>query len=325
MGSFKKVAAWTGAIVFLVVAAAVTNFFLKYPDVGPPPSLTVERTPERIARGKYLAHNVSNCIDCHSVRDFSRFAGPIVDGSEGKGGEVFDENFGVPGTLYARNITPAGIGSWTDGELFRTLTSGVNREGKALFPLMPYPRFNTMTDEDLYSIIAYIRTLPAAPNEVPERSLNFPLNLIVRTIPARHVPQLSPDRNNPVAYGKYLVNAASCAECHTPREKGEPIKGLDFAGGSEFRFPSATIRSANITPDVETGIGTWTKEMFILRFKEYDGPEAMKIDTASMKRQTIMPWTKFAGMTEEDLGAVYEYLRTLIPVPHRVEVYTPTK
>jgi hypothetical protein len=87
-------------------------------------------------------------------------------GTEGKSGEVFDETIGIPGKLFAKNSTPAGIGTMTDGEFFRELTSGMDRKGKVLFPLMPYQHFNEMPEEDLYSIISYIRSLPAIDNTV---------------------------------------------------------------------------------------------------------------------------------------------------------------
>jgi mono/diheme cytochrome c family protein len=130
-------------------------------------------------------------------------------------------------------------------------------------------------------------------------------------------------RPDSVAYGRYLVTAASCGDCHTMMEKGTPVEGMAFAGGMEFHLPAGVVRTANITPDEETGIGSWPREMFIARFKEYAGPEATIIDTAAMKRQTVMPWTQYAGMTEQDLGAIYAYLRTRIPVKHLVETYTP--
>src|SRR5690606_41947964 len=87
-------------------------------------------------------------IYCHSPRDWSRFSGPITPGTLGMGGDRFDQTVGMPGVFYARNITPAGIGRYTDGELFRVITSGVTKEGHAIFPLMPYPYYGKMDPED---------------------------------------------------------------------------------------------------------------------------------------------------------------------------------
>ena len=325
MNSLHRLIIYTGIAIILLIGCGLSYFFLKYPEVDPPPSLNIERTSERLARGKYLANSICGCIDCHSERDWKYFAAPIVPGTEGKGGEVFDEHFGLPGTLYAKNITPAGIGSLTDGQLFRMLTSGIDRDGKVLFPLMPYPRFNELTDEDLYSIIAYLRTLPPIENTVPPSKINFPVNYLIRMAPAKHLSHPDPKSSGLYEYGKYLVNAAACADCHTPQSKGTPIEGMDFAGGMEFHMPMGIIRSANITPDVETGIGSWTKEIFIQRFKSYAMDKAKYFNADSMKSYTIMPWTLFAGMNEDDLGAIYSHLRTLQPVKHKIETFTPSE
>src|SRR5512142_1520941 len=178
------------AAVLLVLAAVVAGvgiwFFTAYPTVDPAPVLTVERTPERLERGKYLANFVTVCVDCHSKRDWTKLAGPIVPGTEGMGGEVFtEEAAGVPGTIVAGNITPAGIGAYSDGELLRSFVMGVTNTGRALFPLMPYTGYAKLTQEDAYAIVAYLRTLPAVANTTAESHLNFPVNLLVRTLPLR--------------------------------------------------------------------------------------------------------------------------------------------
>jgi mono/diheme cytochrome c family protein len=133
MKTFVKVVLVIVAVMVLVAGAGVGYLFAKYPDVPPPEDLTVTATPEKIARGEYLAKSVSQCVDCHAVRDFTKYAGPVVEGTLGRGGE----NFGIPGTsvraLYSKNITPAGIGHWTDGELIRAITAGVNKDGRAAF------------------------------------------------------------------------------------------------------------------------------------------------------------------------------------------------
>lgn len=315
-------------LVLLLVAltgAGVAFFYVRYPDVPAAETVTVPRTPERVARGRYLAQNVSGCVICHGERDFTRHSAPLVTGTEGKGGQRF--GFGAePFVLYAKNITPAGVGEWTDGELIRAITTGVSRDGTALFPLMPYPRYARMSREDVEAIVAYLRTLPAVDNPpLSARQLDFPLPLIVRTIPAaashRDVPPVA-DR---VAYGEYLVNAAACTDCHTPMdEQGASIPGMDFAGGNPFT-PNGVglVRSANITPDAGTGIGTWTEDQFVDRFRAFrDAPP--RVLTGDERRQnTEMPWTAFAGMEDADLRAIYAYLRSLKPVVNRVDRFGP--
>ncbi|MCU0371979.1 MAG: cytochrome C, partial [Ignavibacteria bacterium] len=126
--------------VFLVAGAAAGYFYIMnaLPKTGDPPDLKISATPEMIKRGEYLFNNVCGCADCHSTRDYSKIAGPLVEGTKGKGGFEFNEEFGLPGKFYARNITPAGLKGWTDGEIFRAITEGVSRDGEPLFPLMPY-------------------------------------------------------------------------------------------------------------------------------------------------------------------------------------------
>ncbi len=315
------------SIIVLVLIGGLIYFNSTYPKVDPPANIKVVATPEKMARGKYLANHVTLCVDCHSTRDWMRFAGPYVNGTEGKGGDKFDESLGFPGTIYAKNITPAGIGNWTDGELLRAITSGVNKYNEALFPLMPYFNFAQLSQDDLESIIVYIRSLSPIKNDVPKTELNFPLNYIVKTLPLQTYKAPKPiDKNNHVEYGKYLITIASCNDCHTPSEKGEPIKGMDYAGGSQFDLPSGVLTSANLTPDLETGIGSWTKERFIKQFKSFDSDSAKHVPANIFKEyNTVMPWTMFAGMTEEDLGAIYEYLRTIPPVKNKVVKFKAAK
>ncbi len=315
------------SVIIIGLIGALIYFNNTYPKVSPPSNIKINSTPEKIARGKYLANHVTICMDCHSTRDWMRFAGPVVEGTEGKGGDKFDESLGLPGTIYAKNITPAALGNWTDGELVRAITMGVNKKNEALFPMMPYMNFNKLSQEDLESIISYMKSLKPIKNDVPDSKINFPVNLIIKTLPLQTYKAPQPvDKNNPIEYGKYLATIASCADCHTPTDKGAPIEGMTFAGGHEWNLPSGVLRTANITPDMETGIGSWTKEMFIARFKSFDSDSAKHIPTNTYKEyNTVMPWTLFAGMTEKDLGDIYEYLRTIKPIKNNVEKFTPVK
>lgn len=324
----KKVFKYLGILAGILIVAIfgfLTYFNFKYPEVDPPKNIKVESTPERIARGEYLAKHVAVCIDCHSTRDWSRFSGPMVPGTDGKGGEVFSEELGFPGNIYSKNITPASIGNWTDGELIRSITCGVNKDGKALFPLMPYQNYNQLSEEDLYSIVAYIRTLKPIENDVPETELNFPLNIIVKTIPFKsYEPKRSIDTTDALNYGKYLFTLASCSDCHTQSEKGNPQPGMYCAGGMEFNLPGGVLRSSNLTPDIETGIGSWSLDRFIDRFKVYGNPETI-LQVTPTDFNTIMPMSFYAGMTENDLSAIYTYLQSLRPVKNKVERFTANK
>lgn len=324
----KKILKILGILILIIIlfgAGWLIYFNSKYPVYASAPDIKIESTPERLARGEYLATHVSGCVDCHSKRDFTKYTGPMVEGTHGMGGMEFNKTLaGIPGAIYAKNITPSGIGNYSDGELLRVLCTGINKKGEALFPLMPYFHFRELSKEDLYSIITYIRTLKPIENTVPERHLDFPLNLIVKTIPPpmpENFPS-TPDKNDSVAYGKYMVNAASCIECHSQMEKGQLLPGLEFAGGRSFCLPDGNcVTSANITPDNETGIGLLTKEAFIQKFAFYRQPSSKNIPLVN-GQNTAMPWTEFCNMTDEDLGAIYVYLRTLKPVKNKVEKFS---
>jgi mono/diheme cytochrome c family protein len=318
-----KVTGVAASVIAIGILGILAYLFLLLPDAGSTPVLTVARTAEQVKRGRYLVHNVSACIDCHSTRDWSLFSGPVTPGTEGKGGQRFDESIGFPGTIYSRNITPAALGNASDGQILQAIAGGVDIHGKPLFPLMPYKAYANLSESDLHAIIAYLRTLKPIENSMPEGELDFPLNLIVRTMPGPYTPQPDPNRKSPYEYGKYLVNAAGCVECHTQAVKGKPVKGMEFAGGMSAPFPNGEARSANITPDEETGIGLWTKDIFVAKFKEWENTDSSKLSLERMGRQTFMPWTLYAGMTEEDLGVIYTYLRTLPPVKNSVETWTP--
>lgn len=313
-------------IIFIVIAlvimvcSALIYVKVALPNVGNAPDLKVKLTSERIARGKYLANHITICIDCHSTRDWSRFSGPIDSNKIGTGGEKFDHNVDFPGEVYVPNLTPYNLKKWTDGEIFRAITTGVKKDGSAIFPIMPYKAYGRMDKEDIYSIIAYLRTLPVRKTTLPPRRLDFPLNFLVNTMPVKAAPGKKPAENNELEYGRYLVNAAACLECHSKHEKGERIPGTDFGGGRIFQLPSGTLTSANITPDAETGIGSWSKEAFVSRF------QAGVLNThtvAPADFQTVMPWTMYGSMKKKDLESIYTYLHTVKPIKNRVVKFVP--
>ena len=169
--------------LIIVAGASLTYVTVALPDLGDAPDLKVEITPQRLERGKYLVNNVIPCLDCHSTRDFSKFSGPIDTNTLGSGGEKFDKNIGLPGEYYAPNITPYHLKDWTDGEILRAITTGVSKDGHALFPIMPYQYFGKMDIEDIYSIIVYIRTLPVKETQSLVSKSDFPMNFIINTIP----------------------------------------------------------------------------------------------------------------------------------------------
>lgn len=310
-------------LIIIVVCVAIGASYLKFalPNVGAAPEISIDQTPERIQRGEYLANHVTVCMDCHSTRDWSLYSAPVVSGTLGKGGEYFGPEMGFPGRFYSRNITPAKLGNWTDGEIFRVITTGVDRNGKALFPVMPYSYYGKMDKEDIYDIIAYIRTIPPIDNEILDSKADFPMNFIMNTIPRKAALVEKPASSDSIKYGAYLANAAACMECHTQVEKGQVIPSLAYSGGREFVMPAGTVRSANITPDMETGIGIWTEDAFVQRFKLYaDEDHLQKVSPDQLN--TIMPWAMYAGMDSTDLKAIYTYLKTLKPIKNEVTLFS---
>jgi len=323
MKKIFKVAGIAILLLLVLVAAAATYISTALPDVGPAETLTVERTPERIERGRYLASSVSVCIDCHSTRDWSKFSGPIVPGTIGKGGERFDQSVGLPGAFFSKNITPEGLNRYSDGELLRVITTGVNKEGKAMFPLMPYPYYGKMDREDLFSIIAYLRTLEPIQNDIPSSKPDFPINILINTMPQKADYQTRPDSKDQLAYGAYMTNIAGCVECHTRFEKGKIIPEFSFGGSRDFILPDGSIvRSANISPDDNTGIGKWTKEQFVARFTMYADSSFTLPEVKPGEFNTIMPWSMYGKMKEEDLEAIFAYLKTVKPINNKVALFT---
>lgn len=326
MKKVKKFLIWFVIIIVVFIAGAMLYLKFALPNVGSPTDMKVDATPERIERGEYLANHVSVCIDCHSSRDWTRFSGPPVEGTIGMGGDLFDHKFGFPGTYYAKNITPAGISRYNDGELFRVITTGVNKEGDAMFPVMPYRYYGQMDEEDVKSIIAYVRTLKPIKNEVPKSTSDFPMNFLINTIPQKAHFSKRPGKTDIINYGKYIVTASGCIECHTKVKKGILIAGTEFGGGREFPFPDGSIvRSSNITPDQTTGIGPWNKEAFVYYFHSHSDSLTLSTVLKPGVFNSIMPWSMFGRMTDEDMTAVFEYLRTVKPIANKVEKFSPAK
>jgi mono/diheme cytochrome c family protein len=313
-------------ILLLLTVVVVSGLsYLKFakPNVGPAPSLHIASTPAMVERGRYLAMHVMSCMDCHSTRNFNEFAGPMTEGTLGKGGDRFGPEMGFPGTFYAPNITPAALKSWTDGEIFRAITTGVTKNGEPIFPVMPYHSYGRADSADVIAVIAYLRTIPAISNDVPASKPDFPVNLVMRTMPQKASLQPRPDTANAVDYGKYLVTIAACKDCHTQvDDKGAFIDGTEYAGGRQFPMPGGSIASANLTSDA-TGLGGWTEAYFVSRFAQYRNTNAAHRPVNPTEFNSVMPWTMYTGMKDTDLKAIYAYLKTLKPVKNQVVKFTP--
>ena len=322
MKKFAKVIAFAIVALVLIAVVGIGYITMFLPNVGKPEDVKIAITPERIARGEYLANHITLCTDCHSYRDWSKRSRPVDPGKLDAGGILFDEGDNVPGKLYSPNITPFALKNWSDGQILRAITTGESQDGHALFPLMPWQNFSKMDREDLYAIIAYLRTLhPLQTAPYPAHQLNFPTNIIVHLIPQKASFGKLPPESDTVAYGGYLVNAAGCIFCHSQSDKGNILPGMEFAGGVSFRIGGKTVISANITPDKNTGIGNWTQQVFLARFNEVRDTSGEMYKHAD-KYITVMPWYDYAGMKQNDLKSIYAYLHSRVkPVSHKVNTW----
>ncbi len=325
----RRVLLISSALAALAITAGGAYVSTYRPAQRPAPELTIERTPERVERGRYLVENVAGCMQCHADRDWSLYGGPARRESWLGGGDCLTREQGFPGTLCMPNLTPdaaTGLGRWSDGEILRALREGVDRDGRALFPMMPYRVYRHLSDGDAAAIVAYLRTLEAVANPQPETDLAFPVSFFIKTVPEPlDAPVEAPDVADTVRHGERLAKIAACEFCHTPvDERMQPLPGMAFAGGHELEGPFGTVRSANLTPHA-TGMGSRTREEFIGIFKAFAGAIDDPIEVAP-EDNTPMPWADLADlpaadadeMTEDDLGAIYDYLRTVAPVDHAV-------
>ena len=262
--------------------------------------------------------DVTDCMDCHAQHDWTAHDAPILPGTLGAGQDM-NMIKGFPGKVYAPNITPdpeTGAGNWSDDQLARAIREGIGHDGRALFPFMPYPDFRAISDEDLASIVVYLRSLPPAHQPQPPTELIFPVKYLIRSVPEPlDTPVPEPDLSTPEKRGKYLVTIAGCTDCHTPQDAhGQPLPGLDFSGGFILDGPWGRVASANITPDA-SGIADFDEGRFTQVMRTgYD---------KSRKLSQIMPWHTYRGMTEEDTTAIFAYMKTFKPVHHYVDNTEP--
>jgi mono/diheme cytochrome c family protein len=306
-----------GILVLLLLVALALTFTVGWrPVIGAKKrSLTsrkFEVTPQRQRRGEYLVHAVMHCMNCHSKFD-EKANPPVLLAKEGSG-QVLDDEGSF--RLVAPNITSdpeTGIGKWSDDAVARAIREGVAADGSALFPVMPYEHFRHMSDEDLASVVVFIRSLPPVRNDLPATKIPFLFARLIQAAPqpvAEPVPE--PDMSTPAKHGAYLVKMGSCSDCHTPlNAKFQPIPGMEMAGGSPI---GEGVASANLTPDA-SGIGYYDEALFIQAIRT-GSVRARKLNSA-------MPWWIFRNMTDDDLKAVFAYLRTLRPVHHMVDNTEP--
>lgn len=308
----KKVLKWAAILIGVAVIgvgalAAYINWGYEPMFEAKPPQIKVASTPEMVARGRKIA--VVMCAKCHADPYTRKLTGT----------EMIDlpPEFGV---AYSRNITnhkELGIGGWSDGDIIYLLRTGIHpHTGRYLPPWMP--KFNKMSDEEMFSIIAFLRSDDplVEPTSVKDRdckpsflakALMFAGVFKPFEYPTKPIHQ--PDTNDKVKWGRYLaVDMYDCWGCHSgdfqKMDAENPEKSFDFFGGGNMPLDAtrSPVMSANLTPDPETGIGKWTEQQFITTLKTGIKPNG---------RPLRAPMFKEHMLTDSELGAMFAYLQTV--------------
>jgi mono/diheme cytochrome c family protein len=274
-----------------------------------------------VAHGKYIA-TIAGCTSCHTplqaeyqnpqtltLEQIQTLAFNETQATDQAkllaGGRAFD--LGPAGVVFTRNITPdieTGIGAWTDDQIKIAIKTGIDNEGKLLFPVMPYHVYNGMADTDLESVIAYLHSVNAVKNQVPDRTVSTE----GMPSPPFQTGISAPDSSDKAARGAYLVNSVmGCTDCHTPVDPatGAPQMDKYLAGRQPYEGPWGIVYGGNITPDNATGIGTWTDEEVKRAITTGVGQDG--------RRLILMPWFAYSAMTPDDADAVVYYLKNGLP------------
>lgn len=306
----RKGLLWAGGVVALLASslAALTYFRAHRRFDAPYPDIHASKDPAVIERGRYLATGAAHCGECHGAAPgtgVERRERPFTGGGE----------FHLPvGVFRMPNITPdpeTGIGRYTDPELARLLRYRVRPDGEQALPFMP---FTDLSDEDLTAVISYLRTLKPIRNAVKPHEVNALGHVVLAYVLSPKGPsspiQKSVPRGPTAEYGRYLTHAVgNCIMCHTKVDlrTGE-FAGAPFSGGAVHpseRDPALSFVAPNLTPHPRDGwLEGWSEQAFVARFKG-----------GRVHADSPMPWEAFRNMTDDDLRAVYRFLRTLPASP----------
>lgn len=315
------------ALLLLIVLLIVPIFFVSIAQDDTVNEFDMTED-EMLERGEYLSY-IAGCVSCHTplqdeyltpdltLDQLQMIAWAAEDAQDIEnqllaGGREFP--LGPMGVLVSLNLTPheTGLGDWTDEEIEAALRIGVNRDGRRLFPLMPYLNFFNWAESDMQSIIMYLRTIPAIENDVIQTGPSGDGIAPELIVDAEQLPLTPPDGSDPIALGEYLVrNVMSCGDCHTPLDPdtGLPVFEMFLAGGQAYEGPWGIVYGGNITP-AETGLVDWEYEDYERVFRE-----GVRIDG---RRLVLMPWQDYRTISEDDLAAVIAYLQSLEPIENEV-------
>jgi mono/diheme cytochrome c family protein len=257
--------------------------------------------PGVVDRGRYLVYGPAHCAECHGDPQ-----APYSEDVPLSGGRKF--HLRALGTLSAPNITSdraAGIGALSDATLVRSLRYGISRDGRPLAPLMP---FADLSDEDLQAVLSYLRSVGPEAQPAPNHDLTVLGKVAFKLLKAQgstQPPPVTRRRERTADYGRYLAHSvASCYGCHTQRsELTGAFVGPPLAGGMTFEENGQTYVSPNLTTAAAGRLNGWSEQQFIGYFRA----------KGALPNASPMPWNAFARMTDDDLGAIYRYLKTTEP------------
>jgi len=279
--SSVSLAALLSTVATAISVLLVVGLFKLHARTAPAVVLKLSPTPEQIQRGEDIAN--SFCSGCHSK------TGTLT------GGNNIADDLPVPvGAFVSSNLTPAGpLSGWSDGEIFRAIRNGIDRDGRWLM-IMSYTNAGRLSDDDTKAVIAYLRHLSPAGQQTPNPSdrLN-PLGMLMLGAgmlpagkPISHETITAPPKAPTAVYGEYILSYQDCRECH----------GKDLSGGVPGQL-------APLGPGLSLVKG-WKLEEFIATMRNGIDPNGHEIGKQ-------MPWKPIGRMSDEELGAIYEYLTHL--------------
>jgi len=284
--SFMK---WGGTSLAALLSAAlaslsvilIVGLFKLNDRRAPTPVLKVAGTSEQIQRGKAISDGF--CSACHSK------SGTLT------GGLDIGEDFPVPiGSFVSANLTPIGqLSRWSDGDIFRAIRNSVAPDGRWLI-IMSYTNAGKLSDEDIRAVIAYIRGVPATGKPTDDQPDHLNLlgitmlgaGMLPRGNPVSIDPITAPPASSTSRYGEYILSYQDCRACHGPKLTGGVPGQLGPLG-----------------PDLNL-VKRWKLEEFVATMRTGVDPNGHELGKE-------MPWRPIGRMSDEELGAVYEYLTHL--------------
>jgi mono/diheme cytochrome c family protein len=278
------------AVLGVAIVALIGYLRITLPASNPVPAVQVTGTAEQRARGEHLA---SICAGCHSTESTLPLRGGTENFAAIPGGPTL-------GTIVGQNLTPGGsLRDFSDGELVRAIREGVGKNGRPLL-VMPSEDLHHLSDADVQALVAYLRSQPAVENSTPPTQLNLLGGLIVGSgmfMPSVQPPVTQPVTSPPIGptteYGRYAVDIAGCRGCH----------GQNLTGGQSGGFAPAG-------PHIVSAAQRWTADQFVTAIRTGMTPEGRNLNPQ------LMPWKDISGtFTDEELRAIYAYLRTLPMTP----------